>query len=253
MFTRANLSVFISCFIMALILCLDVAGEYPVLRTLAIGMHYGDALFHELGHSIMAWLVGIPSIPSLLTLIGANQAAGFALMFDRNIAVQVMVLMGLAGWAILLWRDEEKFSAFCLIGLIILSIVISLIGLHEAMVSYMGHGASIIMGGYLLYRALSRHPDVPNKLERWLNAFFGFYLILHSAIMSWRIVFDDIYRMKYTSHMVGGVTHNDFVAITEQLHSISIDMVCYFTMGLCILATLVAAVSAYRKVVFYED
>jgi hypothetical protein len=107
----------------------------------------------------------------------------------------------------------------------------------------MGHGGSTLMGGFLLCRAWIYY-DARNDYERWLNALFGFFLILWNFYFSYGLAFDADAQADYNDHVAFGITHNDFRVMAMMIPGWSVRGIGLFTMGLCVIVMLLSLPAA---------
>ena len=190
----------------------DTQGIFP-LWIIASAAGIADTMFHELGHSLFAWLFGMPSIPSIFTIFGREHAAGMAVHFERSVAVQIMVLIACAAGCYQLY---ERFRPFFwpALGFMILIVLLALTPYYEPVVVFMGHGSAMVMGGFFLYRAWLRM-DARNGYEWWLNAFLACYMLLHNGVFCARLAFDAHTRAAYSGLTIKGIVHHDFVRLGQ--------------------------------------
>src|SRR5262249_39358671 len=123
-------------------------------------------LFHELGHTIVGWLLGYPSLPAFDFVYGG----GFTHMGEFHPSIAIAIA---AGFAWLLWLFRQNRKALGLIGALFLVwlFFVTKEWRRELAVGAAGHLAEFIFAGIMFYQALSgvgwRNPD----LERPLGAF----------------------------------------------------------------------------------
>ncbi len=217
-----------ACFL-ALACILPATSGMIVFWVIACGAHIADTLFHELGHTVFSWLFGAPAIPMIFTLYGADQAGGMTLTYERSWLVQWGAYAGMGYgcfWAYRNWfRVFVPAVVFCAVV-----VGVSLSRHYEIVIDYMGHGGAIAVGGFFLFRAWV-YMDARNGYERWLNAFFGFFLTLDNVYFAYNIAFDAWARDDYTGHVAFGLTHNDFQKIAEEMAGWSTRGVAVFTLG----------------------
>jgi hypothetical protein len=233
----------LSASLLSLLCVLETTRDLAFIFVISNALNLADTLFHELGHSLFAWLFGMPSIPSILTLFGADKAGGITLAFERIVLLQLVSLAGLGYLCFRLWRSWSPFLVpVSMASLLIL--VLSVTDYYMLLVSYMGHAASIFMGGFFVFRSMvnlhARH-----AFERWLNALFGSFLLLDNFRFSFGLVFDAFERQAY-SGWVNGVGHNDFVKIAREFRWLEITHVAAVTMLLCLVVVGVAYLQAVR-------
>lgn len=247
LFDRATLlTIFSALIVVCLCLWPGIREIFPIWL-IAKGAFVGDALFHELGHTIFYWLFGQPAIPMIFTLFGSDQAGGMAMAWDRSWFVQGAAFAFLAYACY--WLRENIPGLF--ISMLIFSIIIVTLAFTrytETVISFMGHGTSILMGGFFLFRAWI-YLDARNAIERWLNAFFGFYLTLSNFMLGYNILYDPATRERYTGHQMFGAMHNDLVNVAMDVGSWSVLGVAWFMMVFSVFTI----VSAFIMAVLLRD
>ena len=229
---RATLLIMTSAFMVAVLCILPASRNMFPFWIIAMGMNIADTLFHELGHTLFNWLLGYPAIPMIFTLFGADQAGGMTLTFGRSWFVQIAAFAAM-GYGCY-WTKENIPRLF--IPLVIFTLAMILTAFyrhHEALVCYMGHGSSIAIGGFFLFRAWV-YLDSRNAFERWLNAFFGFFLTLYNCYFAYSLAFNSVTRENYSDHAAFGITHNDFQLMSDEIYFLSVKGISVFTMGYCI-------------------
>ena len=117
-------------------------------------------------------------------------------MWDRIIPLQAL---SLAGLGYLCYWLRKNYSPFFVLALIfsISIFILSLTEYYQLVINYMGHGCSILMGGFFLFRAWM-NIQVRHAFERWLNGLFGVFLIFDNFLFSFELVFDSVKRWDYS-------------------------------------------------------
>jgi hypothetical protein len=207
-------------------------GIFPI-SAIAVAAHIADTLFHEMGHTVFFWLFGQPAIPMIFTMYGADQAGGMSMpLLGRSWFTQIVAFGALAYGC---WRVRRDWPSL-FIPAVLFSLIIGVLAFtryYEVVILFMGHGGAIAMGGFFLFRAwLGR--DARNAYERWLNAFFGFFLVLNNFYFSYDIGFNLEAQSDYNERVAFGISHNDFYAITEIIYSWTVKGIAAFTMAYCI-------------------
>lgn len=248
MLDRSTLVIIFSSAIVAIFSILPATRDVMPISIISAGLNVGDTLFHEIGHSIFAWLFGVPSIPAIFTLFHSDTAGGVTLMWDRQILLQLLSLSGLAYLCYWLRKNYSPFFVYALIFTLAI-FILSMTEYYLLVISYMGHGCSILMGGFFLFRAWM-NIQVGHDFERWLNGLFGVFLIFDNFVFGFELVFDSVERWDYSQNM-SVIGHHDFVKIATQLDLIDVQPVAWFTMflsaGTALVATLSAAMYKLRK------
>ncbi|MDH5356202.1 MAG: hypothetical protein OEY09_17305 [Gammaproteobacteria bacterium] len=241
MFSRSTLTIIFSSALVAILAVLQVTRDVIPVSIISAGLYVGNTLFHEIGHSIFSWLFGMPSLPAIFTLFGADQAGGVTLMWDRQIILQILVLAGLG---YLCYRLRSTYSPFYkyALGFTIFIAILAISGYHQLIINYMGHGSSIMIGGFFLFRAWV-NIQARHTFERWLNGLFGVFLIFHNLMFSYRLIFDPVRRWDY-SRNVSSIGHHDFVKIAKELNMMDVQIVAWFTLFLSIATFVIASICA---------
>lgn len=247
LFDRTTFAVMLSAMMLAgLVIAPQTRAVFP-LWVIAAGLQIGDTLFHELGHCITAWLCGQPAIPMIFTMFGADQAGGMTLYWDRSWFVQGAAFGAMAYGCY--WCREAIPLLFPPAVAMSLGVALAAaLGKQAMLVAYMGHGGAILMGGFFLFRAWV-YLDARNRYERWLNALFGFFLVLHNLAFSYGLAYNSDARGDYSDHMAFGITHNDFMVIALMAPGWSVKGVGLFSIGVCLLTLL----GSYVAAVLYAD
>lgn len=199
-----------------------------LLKIPATGMGYMEVFFHELGHTAAYWLYGQPAVPAF----NFQDGGGVSLpIMDRSIFLQGIVYALTAYLAWLLWSDGYYGLLLALAAVTLVQICFAFGERYQLVVSYMGHGGSILVGCFCLVRAALNKTYSENSPvgERYLNMTFGLYALLHNLMMSWNLLTDDLSRQVYEQGIGGHIT-NDFVVIADTLNT-NLQHVGGFSMG----------------------
>ncbi|MEZ5919646.1 MAG: hypothetical protein R3D66_07070 [Alphaproteobacteria bacterium] len=192
------------------------------------GMSYMGTFFHELGHTIAAWFYGYPTLP----MFDFTHGGGFAL----HTGFQPLVVGGvwaLLAYGIFFWRDVRPLQIL-LAGLLLLNLgTIWSEDLRTLMITAMGPGAEILIGTFLLFRALF---DLAPRgdVERVLNAVFGFGLIFAALIDSYGLLHNPVHRTLYYNQK-GSHGFGDFDKIEDALPALGFEEVIYIRIVLTLL------------------
>jgi hypothetical protein len=203
------------------------------------GMDYMGTFFHELGHSVFAWMFGYPSLPSF----DFQHGGGMAYHFGRVVYLQWgMIAAGAFGlWAV--WRYSIFWAVVA--GTLYVGLVIaSLTSFHDVIILFMGHGAESAMGAFILARVmLDAVPNRPGEFE--MHAFAGPYLIMGPIVdPSWGLITDPIYRDDYWAQK-GGEGFGDFSRIADYFGWASEIPVAWACILFSVTITVVPVVAAY--------
>lgn len=227
----------VSTAIIAAVACvLPATKGLPLIAVIAMGLNIADTLFHELGHALFYWLYGSPSIPMIFTIFGADQAGGMAMTWERSWLMQGMALMLLVTACVWTKKFWPEIFLYTLLFTFFIAVT-AFTRMHQIVPLFMGHGGAMLMGGFFLFRAWI-FLDARNGFERWLNGFFGAFLLIDNMYFCYMLLSDAWALDSYTGHTAFGNGHNDFVKITQLMYSWSVPGVAFFGMiyGVVVLA-----------------
>ncbi len=181
----------------------------PLMRFIFSAM---VTLFHELGHAVMGWLVGYPSIPAFDFVYGGGITPHGA--FRLPIVLAIAGGFGYLGW---LFR-ENRTTIGLIAGLFLVWLFfVSSEWRRDLAFSAAGHVSEFVLAGILFYQALAgvgwRNPD----LERPLGAFVAFFVQINSMGFAWRLMHDADFLDWYRQGK-GGMLMNDLESIALDLH-----------------------------------
>ncbi len=153
------------------LLAVVVLAFFPLLT---LGFGAASTLTHEIGHSLLGWLFGYPSIPAFDFTYGG----GVAITFDRN--VQLFWLWGL-NWlaALLIWR-RNRVTRILLLMLPLPYILAVRSELDQSLILLWGHAGELGAALFSLYRSGTGR-GLATPAERPVWAFLGFFLIFHQV------------------------------------------------------------------------
>jgi len=244
MLNRSTIIIIPTALALAIICILPATNHYFPIWPIAAGANIADTMFHEIGHSIFGWLMGVPNIPSVFTLFGTEQAAGLTLMWPRSWIVQVVVFAGLIYGCYWIYQNFPGWL-WVAVSFTLLVIITAFTPYTKIPIFYMGHGGAIAMGGFFLFRAWA-NMAARNGYERWLNAFFGFFMILKNIYFAWLLTDPDISE-EYSSRLIGGISHHDFAAMHEIIHSWTVHGIALFTIFYGVVMIIVSFLGAVYK------
>jgi hypothetical protein len=168
-------------------------------------------LFHELGHAVMGWLLGYPSLPAFDFVYGGGLTHHGT--FRLSIAIAVAGAFGYLAWVF----RENKTSVALIGGLFLIWLfIVTREWRREVAFAAAGHLAEFILAGILFYKALAgvgwRIPEV----ERPLGAFVAFFVQIHGMLFAWRLLRDPAFLSWYRGGK-GGALMNDLEVIALDL------------------------------------
>jgi hypothetical protein len=168
-------------------------------------------LFHELGHAVMGWLLGYPSLPAFDFVYGGGMTHHGAFRFSIALAVA-----GVFAW--LAWTFRENKTSLALIGALFLLwfFFVTREWRREVAFAAAGHLAEFILAGILFYKALAGVGWRVPEIERPLGAFVAFFVQIHATLFAWRLLRDPAFLSWYRGGK-GGALMNDLEVIALDL------------------------------------
>lgn len=190
------------CCIVSAVLVGYFAPQNVICALIATGLSYVGVFFHELGHTLFYWLYGYIAVPTFDFASGGGMTYQFG---ERSWLLQVAVWLCLCGLAAVCWQRVRVLVAP--VGIFTTFVIVtSLMGLHQDVIIFMGHGVEAALAAFLLCRGyyniwLSR------PAERWVNVFIGAYLMGSVVTLVWALMFNPYfaaeYEMQKGSHRMG--------------------------------------------------
>ncbi|MFC1852716.1 hypothetical protein ACFL27_21155 [candidate division CSSED10-310 bacterium] len=205
-------------------------------------LHPLITMVHELGHSIFAWLAGIPTIPAF----DFNEGGGYAIhLHSKPSYLLITVLYGLLGYGIYMYR-EHRPGLFFFSGLTIIYTVYFFTSLDNVIVLFMGHGTELLFAGIFLYRGISGWGCV-HSAEQPLYAGLGIWIIINRLNFTWKLLHDRGEQFLYKQGKA--FCANDFVLISEHyLRTTRLQPVLTFFLLCCLITPLISfLIYRYRK------
>lgn len=168
-------------------------------------------LFHELGHAVMGWLMGHPSLPAFDFVYGG----GFTHMGQFRIVIATATAIG---FAYLLWLFRENRRSMTIVGVVLAVwlLFVTREWRRELAISSAGHLAEFVMAAIFFYKALAGVGWKNPGLERPLGAFVAFFVQIHSTAFAWRLITDPVF-MDWYREGKGGALMNDLEIIALDL------------------------------------
>ncbi|MCU1246030.1 MAG: hypothetical protein JWN02_1940 [Acidobacteria bacterium] len=169
-------------------------------------------LFHELGHAVVGWLLGYPSLPAFDFVYGG----GFTPRGEFQVAIALAIA---AGFGYALWLFRENRTSMMLIGSVFLLwlFVVSSEWRRLIVIAGAGHAFEFILAGILFYQALAGVGWKIPEIERPLGAFVAFFVQIHSMLFAWRLTRDPDFLAWYREGK-GGALMNDLEVVALDLH-----------------------------------
>lgn len=171
-----------------------------------------EVLFHELGHTIVGWLLGHPGIPAFDFFFGG----GFTHQTNFKLPLALLVAAGF-GW--LAWRMRHNPRALIAIGaaFALWLFCVSSEWRRETAISFAGPAFSLVMGAVFLYMALANVGFRIPEIERPLGAFIAFFVQIYGMQFALRLMNDADYLAWYQEGK-GGAIMNDLEVVALDLH-----------------------------------
>lgn len=211
----------------------------------ANGAYYMQTFFHELGHAFFYYYYGHLALPMFMP------GGGGLTMGTPQFIPLALGMSGLLFYTVRL-NHGNGFWFWLVVFMLVFQLATFFTDFHEDVVLFMGRGTEIVIGGYLLYRALL---DLAHSVaERWANALVGFYLLFFNLYESWALAFVPAMRDSHLaaceSMGIGAVS--DFVRISENLN-LPWHLVELFAFGCAVVALVVPFILWERDEDWYEE
>lgn len=168
-------------------------------------------LFHELGHAVVGWLMGHPSLPAFDFVYGG----GFTHMGQFRLVIATAIALA---FAYLLWLFRENRRSMTIVGVIfaVWLLFVTKEWRRELAFGSAGHLAEFVMAAIFFYKALAGVGWKNPVLERPLGAFVAFFVQIHSTAFAWRLITDPVF-MDWYREGKGGALMNDLEVIALDL------------------------------------
>lgn len=198
---------------------------------------YLTTLIHELGHAVVGWLFGYPSLPAF----DFSYGGGITTYQTRSALLLGFVYLCLGGLAALYWRNRLTLAALgAAIGLFALC---AHTRAHQAIILFMGHGTELVLAGVFLYRAMGSSA-ILHAAERPLYAACGFFIVFSDAAFAWRLWANPLARRLYEDAKGGG-HWMDFSRLAERHFRVGLPTTA-FAFLLCCALPVVLSILAHR-------
>lgn len=181
----------------ALALGLGLAVLTYVLPFTRFLLGYLVTLVHELGHTAVGWIFGYPSIPAFDFFYGG----GMSLHGGRS-AFLMLIVYALMAAAFYWLRSFPKLQGV-VGGFAVLYSVVAFTGLHDLVLTAMGHGAELLFAAIFFYRAMTGFA-CRLEVERPLYAMLGWFIEIHAVVFAGGLVVSDDARRAYEAAKGGG-------------------------------------------------
>lgn len=185
-----------------------VAYAFPLTRFLLSTL---VTLFHELGHAVVGWLMGYPSIPAFDFVYGGGLTHHGE--FRLSIAVAIAIGFGYLGWVC---RENKKTAAIVGAVFLVWLFFVTREWRRELAFASAGHLSEFVLAGILFYQALAGVGWRSPEIERPLGAFVAFFVQIHSMLFAWRLMHDATFLEWYREGK-GGALMNDLEVVALDL------------------------------------
>jgi len=169
-------------------------------------------LFHEFGHAVVGWLMGMPSIPAFDFTYGGGITPHGA--FHLSIALAVAAAFGYAIW---FFRDNLRLTILLAASALVWLVFVTADWRREFIFSAGGHLGECILAGILFWMALSGTGWRSPEIERPLGAFVAFFVQINMIFFCRRLINDPDFLDWYRQGK-GGALMNDLENIALDLH-----------------------------------
>jgi len=196
------------------------------------------SLVHEMGHSAMSWLAGMPSMPAI-----ALDGHAAAVHSDQQLFLVAMIVATIATslWKLL----EGRNRAVALAAFGVLYPLVAFTPARELLFLAAGHAGELAFATLALWKALDGG-FTGSRAERLLYGTVGWFLMGKNALLAWGLATSASSRAAYAENGSFGLT-NDYIRIAEDLLGWRLQSVA----GLALLASLAvvpAAIVAWRSI-----
>jgi hypothetical protein len=189
-----------------------VVYAFPLTRFLMSAL---VTLFHELGHAVVAWCLGIPAIPAFDFVYG-----GGITHYNNFQPMLALLIAGVFGW--LGYRFRRNWRTLVVLGVLfaVWLFFVSANWRRELACSAAGHIFEFVLSAVFFYMALAGVGFRIPEIERPLGAFIAFFVQIHSVAFALRLRSDADFLSWYREGK-GGMLMND-------LESVALDLRIHF-------------------------
>jgi len=194
------------------------------------------SLVHEMGHSAVAWLLGMPSMPAI-----ALDGHAAAVHSDQQLFLVAMILLVLATSLWKLLAGRARVIALCALG--VLYPALAFTSARELLHLAGGHGGELAFAVLALWKALDGG-FTDSRAERLLYGTVGWFLVGKNVFLGWGLATSAGSRAWYAENGSFGFT-NDYIRIAEDLLGWRLESVAWLAF-LVSLAAVPAAIGLWR-------
>ncbi|MEM9381182.1 MAG: hypothetical protein AAGB93_14615 [Planctomycetota bacterium] len=193
------------------------------------------SLFHEVGHSAMAWFTGHPSVPAIALTGNAVAVHGEPLTFLRLVVVGSVVTL-----SVQLLRGSRRVAVLAAFGVLYPLMLWTRLGSIAFLVA--GHLGELAAASLCLWRAADGEA-CHSRAERVLYAMLGWFLCGDNILLSFGLAFSSSARAEYETNGSFGLV-NDYLRLANHELGASIERVG-FAMGLIAVAVPLLTLTAF--------
>jgi hypothetical protein len=198
---------------------------------------YFTVLVHEMGHALVGWLYGYPSIPAFDFVYGGGVTSYAERVVILPLAVQLALL-----WLAWIFRGNPVSRALVLGGAAFYGLT-AWTPAHEPVITAMGHGTELVIAGIFLHRALSGRA-CHHRAERLVYAFVGWFVTFENLHFAYHLMTSSFHREVYEAAKGGG-HWMDFSVLAEQSLRAPLESVAAAYLVLCLLPPALAILGNY--------
>ncbi len=167
-----------------------------------------SSLFHELGHTLVAWFFGMPAFPAIRIDGHAASQHRPQIVF---MAWAIWIGLGLLAWSL----RRHKAAAISVAVVALLYPFFAFSSTKELLQLIGGHLGELAMATICFWRALSGG-FTQSMVERGLYSVLGWYLMGRNLVLCWGLAFSAIARDRYQGSGSFGLT-NDYIRVAENV------------------------------------
>lgn len=201
------------------------------------------SLVHEMGHSALSWLCGMPSVPAIALDGHAAAVHGEQMLF--------LVALIAIGFASSLWKlFEGRVRVVLLVAFGVIYPALAFTGLRELAFLLAGHFGELAFATLCLFKALDGG-FTDSHLERALYGTLGWFLLGKNLFLTGGLMFSAVSRAEYAANGSFGLT-NDYIRVARDVLGSPVQMVA-FGMTLVALCVLPCALWLWRVSLRADD
>jgi len=169
--------------------------------------HYYTIFFHELGHTIAAWMLGSMAIPTFNTVSGG----GATYQIGRPFILALINFIFVISILLAIKNRSKKTNSKKLMMFFVIYCLIFFSSLREIIITSMGIGGELIFSFIFTWYALFKlQTKYDGKGIFYL--FLALILLINSVFFATSLIFNEVAIQRYINH--DGIT-NDLVKLTQ--------------------------------------